>query len=80
MDLSVSLSNGKLYADLHIKAADCHQYVEYTSFDPDHTKKSIIYSQAFRLSSFVQLKKVLNVIKATTALVKLSVRTYTYCI
>ena len=50
LDLSVSLCNGNLYTDLHIKAADCHQYLEYTSSHPEHTKKSIIYSQTLRLS------------------------------
>ena len=49
-DLSVSLCNGNLYADLHIKATDCHQYLEYTSSHPEHTKKSIIYCQTLRLS------------------------------
>ena len=39
LDLSASLSNGKLYRDLRVKAADCHQYLEYTSSHPDHTKK-----------------------------------------
>ena len=33
MDLSVSLCIGKLYTDLHIKITDCHQYLEYTSFN-----------------------------------------------
>ena len=50
MDLSVSLYNENLYTDLHIKATDCHQYLEYTSSNPEHTKKSIIYSQNLRLS------------------------------
>ena len=57
LDLSVSLSNGNLYTDLHIKATDCHQYLEYTSSHPEHTKKSIIYSQTLclsRLCSFEQ--------------------------
>ena len=27
-DLFVSLCNGNLYKDLHIKATDCHQYLE----------------------------------------------------
>ena len=50
MDLSVSLCNENLYTDLHIKATDCHQYVEYTRFEPEHTKKSIIYSLTLHLS------------------------------
>ena len=50
LDLSVSLYKGNLYTDLHIKAADCHQYLEHTSSHPQHTKKSIIHSQTLRLS------------------------------
>ena len=46
LDLSVSQCNGNLYTDLHIKATDCHQYLEYTSSHPEYTKKSIIYNQA----------------------------------
>ena len=45
LDLSVSLSETKLYTDLYIKPTDRHQYLHYSSSHPDHTKKSIIYSQ-----------------------------------
>ena len=57
LDLSVSLCNGNLYTGLHFKAIDCHQYLEYTSSHPEHTKKSVIYSQTLhltRLYSFQQ--------------------------
>ena len=50
LDLKVSLSNGYLSTDLHIKSADRHQFLHYTSSHPDHTKCSIIYSQALRIS------------------------------
>ena len=50
LDLSVSLCNGNLYTDLHIKATDCHQYLEYTSSHPKYTKKFIISSQTLRLN------------------------------
>ena len=55
LDLYVSLYNGKLYKNLHIKATDCCQYLKNTSPQPDHTKKSIVYGQALcltRLCSF----------------------------
>ena len=29
LDLPIILSSEKLYADIHIKAIDCHQYLEY---------------------------------------------------
>ena len=36
--------------DLHIKSTDKHQYLQYTSAYPDHTKCSIIFSQSLRVS------------------------------
>ena len=50
LDLSVSLSENKLYTDLYIKPTGRHQYLHYSSSHPDHTKKSIIYSQTLTLS------------------------------
>ena len=50
LDLKVILSNGELSTDLHIKSTDRQQFLHYTSSHPDHTKRSIIYSQALRIS------------------------------
>ena len=50
LDLPVSLSGNKLSTDLYIKPTDRHQYLHYSSSHPDHTKKSIIFSQTLRLS------------------------------
>ena len=50
LDLKVSLTKGKLSTDLHIKATDCHQYLHYSSGHPEHTKRSIVYSQLLRVS------------------------------
>ena len=36
--------------DGHIKSTDKHQYLHYTSAHPDHTKRSIVFSQALRVS------------------------------
>ena len=57
LDLSVNLCNANLYTDLHIKAIDCHQHLEYTSSHPEHAKKSIIYSPTLRLIGFAHLNK-----------------------
>ena len=46
----MNLSNGDLTTDLHIKLADKHQFLHYTLSYHDHTKRSIIYSQALRIS------------------------------
>ena len=50
LDLKVSLSNGDLSTDLHIKSTDKQEFLRCTSYHPDHTKRSIIYSQILRIS------------------------------
>ena len=50
LDLKVSLSGGQLTIDLHIKSTDKHQYLHYKFAHPDHTKRSIVFSQALRVS------------------------------
>ena len=50
LDLKVSLAKGKLSAALHIKPTDCHQYLHYSSRHPEHTKRSIVYSQLLCVS------------------------------
>ena len=49
LDLKVSLSNGDLSTDLHIKS-NGHQLLQNTSPHPAQTKRSIIYSQALRIN------------------------------
>ena len=46
----MKLSKGRLTTDLHIKDTDRHQYPHFNSSHPDHTKRSIIYSQTLRLT------------------------------
>ena len=50
LDLIVKLSEGRLTTDLHVKGTDRHQYLHFNSSRPDHAKRSIIYTQAFRLA------------------------------
>ena len=50
LDLKVSFSGGQLTTDLHIKSTDKHQYLHYTSSHPDHTKSSIVFRHALRVS------------------------------
>ena len=57
LDLKVKLSGNKLSADLYIKSTDRHQYLHYTSSHPEHTKKSVRYSQALRLSRICSEEK-----------------------
>ena len=44
------LSGSQLTTDQHIMSTDKHQYLHYTSAHPDHTKRSIAFSQALRVS------------------------------
>ena len=50
LDLNVKLSNGKLQTSLYVKPTDCHQYLQFQSGHPKHTKRSIVYSQTRRVS------------------------------
>ena len=50
LDLNVNLYNGSITTDLHIKPTDRHLYFHFSSAHPDHTKRSIVYSQALRIS------------------------------
>ena len=45
LDLKVKLNEGKISADLYIKSTDRHQYLHCTSSHPNHTTRSIVYSQ-----------------------------------
>ena len=49
LDCKVNLFEKKLATDLYVKPTDTHQYLDYTSSHPEHTKKSIVYSQTLRL-------------------------------
>ena len=57
LDLNVNLSGNKLSTDLYIKSNDRHQYLHYTSSHPGHTKKSVVYTQALRLSRICSEEK-----------------------
>ena len=49
LDVQVINSNGKISTDLYTKPTDTHQYLNWTSCHPRHTKTSIPYSLALRL-------------------------------
>ena len=57
LDLNVNLSGNKLSTDLYIKSTDRHQHLRYTSLHPQHTKKSVAYSLALRLSRICSEEK-----------------------
>ena len=50
LDLDVQLPGGELTTNLHVNPTDRHQYLHFTSSQSNHTKRSIVYCQALRVS------------------------------
>ena len=50
LDLDVALNNGRLESTAQVKHTDRHQYLHYSSSDPEHTKRSIVFSQTLCVS------------------------------
>ena len=57
LDLKVSLSGGLLTTNLHVKPADRHQYFHFISAHLHHTKRTIAFSQALRVSRIYSYEK-----------------------
>ena len=57
LDLKVKLNEGKISTDLYIKSTDRHQYLHFTSSHPNHTKRSIVYSQGLRVKRICSEKE-----------------------
>ena len=50
LDTTVHINNdGSLHTDLYCKPTDAHNYLSYNSAHPEHTKKSLPYSQLLRV-------------------------------
>ena len=49
LDVNLTIVDDVIEFDLYCKPTDCHQYLHFNSCHPDHTKNSIIYSQALRI-------------------------------
>ena len=49
-DLKVRVKNSQIFTDLHVKSTACHQYFYYLSAHPNHSKRSVVFSQALRIS------------------------------
>ena len=47
--LKVGLKDGKITTDLHVKPTDRHQYLHFSSAHPNHTKRSLVFSQTLRM-------------------------------
>ena len=52
LDISVSINGDALATSVSYKPTDSHSYLLFSSSHPNHTKKSIPYSQFLRLGRF----------------------------
>ena len=57
LDINVSLKDGAIFTDLHIKPTDGHQFLHYKSSHPNHIKNSIPFSQALKISRLCSSQK-----------------------
>ena len=49
LGVNLTIVDDVIEFDLYCKLTDCHQYLHFNSCHLDHTKNSIIYSQALRI-------------------------------
>ena len=53
LDILIKLSNNKIITDIYYKKTDTHQYLNFESCHPSHTKRNIPYCMARRVCSIV---------------------------
>ena len=66
LDLKVSVKNSKIITDLCVKSTDHYQYIHYLSAHPNHTKRSVVFSQTLRISRLCSYEE--NFIKHKTGM------------
>ena len=49
LDINLHISDDKIQTSVYYKETDTHNYLHFSSFHPDHCKRSIAYSQFLRL-------------------------------
>ena len=50
LDHIITVSEQELKIRLHIRSTDRHQYLHFASSHPEHTKRSVAFSQTLRIS------------------------------
>lgn len=60
LDILYRFEGGRLTTDLFRKPTDANRYLEYSSYHPPHTFRSIVYSQALRYRRVVNNEEILN--------------------
>jgi hypothetical protein len=58
LDVLVYKEDKKLHTDIFYKSTDTHQYLNFNSCHPNHTKRNIPYSLARRISTIVSKSEI----------------------
>ena len=51
LDMKVGFENSTMIINLYVKSTDRHQYLCYFSAHPNHTKRSVVFSQTLRINN-----------------------------
>ena len=60
LDFVYKVEGGKLTTDLYRKKTDANRYLEFSSYHPRHTFRSIVYSQALRYRRLINDDEILS--------------------
>ena len=56
LDVNINLFSGHLMTNMYVEPTDRHQYLDYSSSQPNHIKRSIVYSQSLRARRLCSLE------------------------
>ena len=57
LDVTVRVNHGEFITSFYCKRTDGHQYLDFESYHPSHTKSSVIFSQALRMKRICSKKR-----------------------
>ena len=57
LDLDVALYNGRLEITVHVTPTNGDQYLHYSCSQPEHTKRSIVFSRTILVSKICSCEK-----------------------
>ena len=57
LDVTVRVNHGEFITSFYCKPTDGHQYLDFESYHPSHTKSSVIFSQALRMKRICSKKR-----------------------
>ena len=56
LDVNINLFSGHLMTNMYVEPTDRHHYLDYSSSQPNHIKRSIVYSQSLRARRLCSLE------------------------